>query len=108
VHPVIKEFDQYKLHFVQFHIHDVETLNPFHHREYQNDFPSILCSSPYILNANQESFTPWEGRIMCCGSAFSKVQNLGVSFVSLSVKIAVWQACLQYCDRLTYRNASSR
>jgi hypothetical protein len=45
---------------------------------------------------------------MCCGSAFSKAQNLEGFFCQFVRQDRVLQACLQYCDRLTYRNASSR
>ena len=35
--------------------HDVEILNPFHHREYQMYLPDIFYSWPSIRCANQES-----------------------------------------------------
>jgi hypothetical protein len=42
-------------------------------------------------------------RIMCCGSAFPK-QNLEGFFCQfVRQDRGYWQACLQYCDRLTYR-----
>jgi hypothetical protein len=58
---------------VQFHIHDVETLNPFHRREYQNDFR--LCSSPYILNARNPSLHG-KANALCVVVLLSKAQNL--------------------------------
>jgi hypothetical protein len=83
-------------------------LNPFHHREYQNDFPRY-----FVLIAVHSKCQPGkpslhgEERIICCGSA---LQNLEVSFFCQFVRQdhGYWQACLQYFDRLTYRNDSSR
>ena len=63
----------------QFHSHDEEMLNRYHHNEYQTEYLSIFLTLHYILYANQVFHNPKEiptlAHFFCLVSIIQNPQN---------------------------------